>query len=62
MLVLDSLTKDFAARAVDSVSLEFQAGQVHALVGANGAGKSRLATCPTLRIMEGEIQRTPRTP
>ena len=35
------LTKTFGSfKAVDSVSLEFAAGQIHAVVGENGAGKS----------------------
>ena len=53
MLKLDTLTKDFATRAVDSVSLEFEAGQVHALLGANGAGKSTLC-----KMIAGMIQPT----
>jgi simple sugar transport system ATP-binding protein len=43
LLTLDSLGKSYGAvRAVDGVSLSFEAGKIHAVVGENGAGKSTL--------------------
>jgi ABC-type sugar transport system ATPase subunit len=48
------ITKDYpGTRALDSITLSFESGQVHALVGKNGSGKSTLvkifagATKPT---------------
>ena len=50
----ENITKDYpGTRALDSITLSFESGQVHALVGKNGSGKSTLvkifagATKPT---------------
>jgi ribose transport system ATP-binding protein len=41
MLELRHISKSFpAVRALDDVSLEFRAGEIHGLIGENGAGKS----------------------
>ena len=51
-LVADSVSKSFGGvRALDAVALELEAGEVHGLVGANGAGKSTF-----IRILAGLVQ------
>ena len=43
ILIVDSVTKTYpGVRALDQVSLEFRKGEIHALVGENGAGKSTI--------------------
>ena len=41
MLRLENISKSFpGVKALDDVSVEFGQGQIHALLGENGAGKS----------------------
>ena len=43
ILVVDNVTKTYpGVKALDQVSLEFRKGEIHALVGENGAGKSTI--------------------
>jgi ribose transport system ATP-binding protein len=52
MLELKSISKSFpGVRALDGVSVCFEEGKIHALVGENGAGKSTL-----IKIITGIIQ------
>jgi ribose transport system ATP-binding protein len=52
MLELRHITKSFpAVRALDDVSLEFKAGEIHGLIGENGAGKST-----AIKILTGQHQ------
>ena len=42
ILVMEHITKEFpGVKALDNVNLEVQRGEIHALIGENGAGKSR---------------------
>ncbi len=55
---LRELTKTFSGvRAVDRVSIDFHAGEIHALLGENGAGKSTLMNllCGLYRPDSGAI-------
>ena len=59
MLQLINVSKSFpGVRALDRVSLDFRAGEVHALCGENGAGKSTLMNIITGNLSpdEGEIR------
>ncbi len=54
VLKLDQLTRAFGALvAVDTVSLEFLPGQVHAIIGPNGAGKTTL-----INLLSGDLAPT----
>lgn len=48
MLVVEELTKDFAGlRALDSVSLQLEPGEILGLIGPNGSGKTTLVNVVT---------------
>ena len=62
ILTIDHLTKVYgsgptALKALDDVSLSFEHGKIHALLGRNGAGKSTLLkmVCGMLRPTSGSI-------
>ena len=51
-LILNNITKTYpGVRALDSVSMSFEKGEVHAIVGENGAGKSTF-----IKTISGAIQ------
>ncbi len=58
-LVLKNITKRYpGVTALDNVSIEFEKGEIHALVGENGAGKSTMIKVISGAISpdEGEIE------
>lgn len=60
VLSATNITVDYpGVRALDCVSLDFRAGEIHAIVGENGAGKSTLmqVLCGSRRATEGVVAR-----
>jgi len=54
LLEVKNLVKDYpGARVVDDVSFEVCAGEIHGLIGENGAGKSTV-----IKIVSGVVERT----
>lgn len=54
VLALKKITKDYpGVKALDDVSISFQKGEVHALIGENGAGKSTF-----IKTISGAIKPT----
>ncbi len=58
MLQIENLTKSYGEKkAVDTLSLHIQAGEIYGFIGHNGAGKTTTlkACCGILKFDEGEI-------
>ena len=54
LLSLKNITKEYpGVRALDNVSISFEKGEVHALIGENGAGKSTF-----IKTLSGAIRPT----
>ena len=48
LLHAEKIDKNFGAtHAIDNVTLDFYKGEVHALIGENGSGKSTFTSCLT---------------
>ena len=58
IIEVHNVTKKFKElKALDNISLEFERGKIHGIVGRNGSGKTVLfkCICGFLKMDEGEI-------